>query len=111
MKYLCLIYVDADKLAATPADECLAYAAELQEQGRCLAAEALRDAPGATIKLREGELSVTDGPFAETKEFLAGFCLLEVSHPDEAVALASKIPPLNVGRVELRPVLETAVWT
>lgn len=108
MKYLCLIYVESDKLSAAPADECLAYAAELRDEGRCLAAEALRDARGATIRVRKGELSVTDGPFAETKEFLAGFYLLEVSDLDEAVELAAKIPPLNVGRAELRPVLETA---
>lgn len=109
MKYLCLIYVDADKLEAAPADECLAYAAELREEGRCLAAEALGDARGAAIRLRKGELSVTDGPFAETKEFLAGFYLLEVSDLDQAVELAAKIPLLNVGRAELRPVLETTV--
>lgn len=109
MKYLCLIYVDTDKLAAAPADECLAYAAELEEEGHCLAAEALRDARGPTIRLRGGEPSVTDGPFAETKEFLAGFYLLEVSDLDEAVELAARIPALNVGRAELRAVLETVV--
>lgn len=109
MKYLCLIYADADKLDEAPADECLAYAAELRDEGRCLAAEALGDARGATIRLREGEPFVTDGPFAETKEFLAGFYLLEVSDLDQAVELAAKIPLLNVGRVELRPVLEMAV--
>lgn len=109
MKYLCLIYVDADKLEAAPADECLEYAAELREEGHCLAAEALGDARGAAIRLRKGELSVTDGPFAETKEFLAGFYLLEVSDLDQAVELAAEIPLLHVGRAELRPVLETAV--
>lgn len=101
--------MDADKLDAAPADECLAYAAALQEEGHCLAAEALRDARGATIRLQKGELSVTDGPFVETKEFLAGFYLPEVSDLDEAVELAAKIPPLSVGRAELRPVFETAV--
>lgn len=108
MKYLCLIHIEADKLEQTPAAECLAYAAELREKGRCLAAEALRASqPATTVRLRNGKVSVTDGPFPETKELLAGFYLIDAENLDEAIELTSKIPPLSVGRVELRPVLET----
>jgi hypothetical protein len=108
MKYLCLIYIEANKLRSTPANECLAYAASLQQKGQCLAAEALRASRHATtVRLRNGKLSVTDGPFPETKELLAGFYVLEVADLDEAIQLAAKIPPLSAGRIELRPILET----
>ena len=107
MRYLCLIYIEADKLDEAPASECLAYAEKLRETGHCHAAEALRTAQGATtLRMRNGRLDVIDGPFTETKEVLAGFYLLEAGDLDEAVNLVAKIPPLNVGRVELRPVLE-----
>jgi hypothetical protein len=112
MKYLCLIYIDANKLESTPANECLAYAASLQQKGQCLAAEALHASrPTTAIHLRNGKLSVTDGPFAETRELLAGFYVLEVADLDEAIQLAAKSPPLSAGRIELRPVLETEVQT
>lgn len=107
MKYLCLIYVEADQLEAAPADECLAYAAALRERGHCHAAEALRAThPATTVQVRNGKLSVTDGPFAESKELLAGFYVIEASDLEEAIQLAGEIPPLSVGRAELRPILE-----
>jgi hypothetical protein len=107
MKYLCLIYIEASKLESTPASECLAYAASLQQKGQCLAAEALRASlPPTTVHLRNGKLSVTDGPFPETKELLAGFYVLEVEDLDQAIQLAAKSPPLSVGRIELRLILE-----
>jgi hypothetical protein len=107
MRYLCLIYIEADKLDEAPASECLAFAEKLRAIGHCHAAEALRTAQGAiTLRMRNGKLDVIDGPFTETKEVLAGFYLLEAEDLDEAIALAAKIPPLHVGRVELRPVLE-----
>jgi hypothetical protein len=107
MKYLCLIYIDADKLDQSPPEECLRYAAVLRERGQCLAAEALRvSLPASTLRLLDEEPSVTDGPFVETKELLAGFYVLDTKNFEEAVELASGIPPLKSGRVELRPVWE-----
>lgn len=106
VKYLCLIYIDDDKLETNPASDCLAYAATLRDAGRCLAAEALRSTPGPmNVRVREGEVSVHDGPFIETKEHLAGFYVLDVEDVDEAVELVAKIPCTPAGRVEIRPIL------
>lgn len=108
MKYLCLIYVAADVLEQVSATECLAYAASLRERGHCLAAEALRARePTTTVRASGGEVVVTDGPYAETKEILAGFYLLDAWDLNEAIQLAADSPPLQFGRVELRPILET----
>lgn len=108
MKYLGLIYIDQDRLDDNPPSECLAYAATLKDSGQCLAAEALQCTPALTsVRTRNGKMSVSDGPFAETKEFLAGIYLLEVANRDEAVELASRIPCVSSGgRVELRPIME-----
>jgi hypothetical protein len=105
MKYLALVYIDEDKLAEAPADECLAYADSLKLNGHCLAAEALRSADTATtVRLRNGKLGITDGPFAETKEQLAGFYLLDARDLNEAIQMASRIPPASLGSIEVRPV-------
>jgi hypothetical protein len=107
VKYLCLIYIEEDKLEATPASECLAYAAALRESGYRVAAEALRFArTGTTVRVRNGEVSVTDGPFVETKEHLAGFYVVDVRDLNEAVRLVAKIPSAPAGRIELRPILD-----
>ena len=105
MKYLCLVYGEEESLAAMDDHECLAYDAALRKSGRCLASEALQPvATATTLRLRHGRLSVSDGPFAETKEALAGFYLIEARDLNEAIAMASKIPPAAVGCVEVRPV-------
>jgi hypothetical protein len=105
MKYLCLVYGEEDKLAAMDDHECLAYDAALRASGRCLASEALQPVAAATtVRVRQGRVSVTDGPFAETKEALAGFYLIEARDLNEAIQLASKIPPAAVGSVEVRPI-------
>lgn len=108
MKYLCLVYIDADKLAANPASECLAYAGELRAIGYRVAAEALQCRPaGATaVLVRNGNVMVTDGPFAETKEHLAGYYVVEVADLGEAVRLVRDIPCAPAGRIEIRPILE-----
>lgn len=109
MKYLCLVYSEEEKLHTLPEspkdDECLAYDAALRESGHCLASEALQPIQTATtVRVRNGKLSITDGPFAETKEQLAGFYLIEARDLNEAIQLASKIPPARVGSIEVRPI-------
>lgn len=109
MKYLCLVYLDERKLDAVADSECKACGEALRKSGHHLAAEALASVQTATtVRVRNGKLSVTDGPFAETKEQLAGFYLIDAKDLNEAIQLASKIPPARVGSVEIRPVRELA---
>lgn len=104
MKYLCLVYGEEDRIAEMDDRECLAYDREIREAGHCLASEALQPvATATTVRVRNGRLSVFDGPFAETKEALAGFYLIEARDLNEAIQLAGKIPPAAVGCVEIRP--------
>ena len=105
MKYLCLVYGEEGKIAQMDDHECLAYDEGLRASGHCVASEALEPiATATTVRVRSGRLSISDGPFAETKEQLAGFYLIEARDLDEAIALAAKIPPARVGCVEVRPV-------
>ena len=107
MKYLCLVYLEADKLHAVPDRECQACGDDLRQSGVLVAAEALQPIDTATtVRVRHGRLSVTDGPFAETKEQLAGFYLIEARDLNEAIQMAAKIPPAREGSVEVRPVRE-----
>ena len=105
MKYLCLVYLEEDKLHAVQDSECLAASERLRAGGQVVAAEALHPVHTATtLRVRDGALTMTDGPFAETKEQLAGFYLIDAADLDEAVRLASTIPPVRAGSVEVRPV-------
>jgi hypothetical protein len=105
MKYLCLVYMEADNLHAVPDRECMACGDGLRERGVLVAAEALQPIETATtVRVRNGRVSITDGPFAETKEQLAGFYLIEATDLNEAIAVASKIPPARAGSIEVRPV-------
>jgi hypothetical protein len=105
MKYLCLVYGEEKQLESMPDGECLAYDAAVRASGHCLASEALQPVHSATtVRVRNGKVSITDGPFAETKEQLAGFYLLEAGDLNEAIQLASQIPPARVGSVEVRPI-------
>ena len=105
MKYLCLVYLETGKLHAVPDRECKACGDQLRGSGVLVAAEALHPTDSATtVRVRNGKLAVTDGPFAETKEQLAGFYLVEAHDLDEAIQIASKIPPAREGSVEVRPV-------
>ena len=107
MKYLCLVYLDETKLDAVPDRDCIAFGETLRKSGRSLAAEALqRVATATTVRVRDGKASLTDGPFAETKEQLAGFYLIDAKDLDDAIQVATKIPPARVGSVEVRPVRE-----
>jgi len=105
MKYLCLVYGAEHELHTVPDRECLAYDEALRQGGRCLASEALESSStAATVRMRNGKASVTDGPFAESKEQLAGFYLIEARDLNEAIQVASRIPPARVGSVEVRPI-------
>jgi len=105
MKYLCLVYLEEQKLHAVPDAECLACGNGFRERGQLVAAEALQPAATATtVRVRNESVSITDGPFAETKEQLAGFYLVEAGDLDEAIQIAARIPPAREGGVEVRPV-------
>src|ERR1700688_4619999 len=94
-------------MAAMTDDECMAYDQALRDAGKCLASEALQPArTAAVVRVRNGKASVTDGPFAETKELLAGFYLIDAADLNNAIRIASQIPPARVGTIEVRPVRE-----
>jgi len=105
MKYLCLVYLDERLLPELPDEDCVDFDSSIRESGHCLASEALESVHTATtVRVRNGKLSVTDGPFAETKEQLAGFYMIEARDLNEAIQIAGRIPPARVGSVEVRPI-------
>ena len=107
MKYLCLVYLSEEKWSAVPDRECMDCGDGLRQDGRLLAAEPLHPIDTATtVRVRDGKVTVTDGPFAETKEQLAGFYLVDAHDLDEAIQIAAKIPPAREGSIEVRPVRE-----
>ncbi len=107
MKYLCLVYLEGDKLRTVPDRECADSGARLRERGVLVAAEALQPVDTATtVRVRHGKVTVTDGPFAETKEQLAGFYLIDAHDLNEAIAIAGRIPPAREGSIEVRPMRE-----
>src|SRR5580704_9004535 len=105
MKYLCLVYGEEKKIGAMSDDECMAYDEALRSRNQCIASEALQPVQTATtVRVRNGKVSLSDGPFAETKEHLAGFYLIDARDLNEAIQLAAQIPPARVGSIEVRPV-------
>ncbi len=114
MKYLCLVYFEEKKLDAlsksefdTLVAEALAYDEVLRKSGHYVSSQALQSVQAATtIRTRNGKLSMTDGPFAETKEQLGGFILIEARDLNDAIQVASKIPPGRLGSIEVRPIKE-----
>ena len=105
MKYLCLVYLDEKRLDELPDEDCVAYDVAIRNSGHCIASEALQSVQTATtIRVRSGKVAVTDGPFAETKEQLAGFYMIEARDLNEAIQIAARIPPARVGSIEIRPV-------
>lgn len=105
MKYLCLVYGEEAKIQGVDDRHCVDFDEGLRKTGRCIASEALLPVDTAvTVRVRDGNVSVTDGPFAETKEQLAGFYMVEAGDLDEAIEIASGIPPAEVGSIEVRPV-------
>ena len=114
MKYLCMVLVDEKKLEALSAsesqtldDESLAYDKNLREGGHFIAAQALESVQAATtVHVRGGKVVLTDGPFAETNEQIGGFILIEARDLNHAIQIASKIPAIRLGGVEVRPIKE-----
>ena len=114
MKYLCLIYDDEKQLEGMPQSESEAFMSEyfsftggIQQSGHYVAGEALQPvATATTLRFRNGKLSTTDGPFAETKEQLGGFYLIEARDLNEALQIAAKIPSVRTGSIEVRPVVD-----
>ncbi|HET6606071.1 MAG TPA: YciI family protein [Rhodopila sp.] len=110
MKYLCLVYLDQENWNSCPDSECFGFAGELLRSGRLLAAEPLHPGHTATtVRVRNGQMSLYDGPFAETKEVLAGFYLIDARDLNEALNVAAQIPPAKYGSIEVRPVRELDV--
>lgn len=113
MKYLLLIYMDENVLSDAEREHCYVESAQLAQdlntKGQYLAATPLHPVATATsVRVRDGKSLVTDGPFAETREQLGGFFLVNAQDLDEAIAIATRIPGARVGTVEIRPVLEVA---
>lgn len=105
MKYLCLVYLDENKLHELPDSDCVRYDEAIRQSRHCIASEALESVQTATtVRVRDGKVSITDGPFAETKEQLAGFYLIEAHDLNEAIEIAAEIPPARAGSIEVRPV-------
>jgi hypothetical protein len=112
VKYLCLVYGAERDISRMNDHECLAFDRSIRDSGHCVASEALEAvATAKTVRVRDGKVSVMDGPFAETKEQLAGFYMVEAGSLDEAVALAAKIPPARVGSIEVRPIRPNREFT
>jgi hypothetical protein len=114
MKYLCLIYDEEKKIGAMPKSDMDAFMGEyfaftngIKQSGHYVAGEALHPVQSATsVRVRNGKVSTTDGPFAETKEQLGGFYLIEAKDLNDAIQVASKIPSARLGTVEVRPVVD-----
>src|SRR3982750_3686713 len=105
MKYLCLVYGDEKAMETVDDRHCLAFDQSIRESGHCISSEALEPvATATTVRVRNGKVSVTDGPFAETKEGLAGFYMIEARDLNEAIQIASRIPPAQNGSIEVRPI-------
>jgi hypothetical protein len=105
MRYVCLVYMNEKDLDQVPDAECLAYGDALRSAGCYVGGDALQSVDTATtVRVRNGKVSMTDGPFAETKEQLAGFYAIDAASLDEAIGIAAKIPPARVGSIEVRPV-------
>lgn len=117
MKYLCLIYLNESELDAMPASDMntlnaahLEFNNGLRKSGHFIEAEALEPAGAAAcVRVRRGTTSVTDGPFTESKELVAGFYLIEARDLDEAVAVAKRIPSAPMGTIEVRPTRQLIV--
>lgn len=106
MKYLCMVYLDREAMDALPDSECIEFGEAMTRAGRgYLVSESLEPVETATtLRVRNGQVTLFDGPFAETKEQLAGFYLIEAADLNAAIAWASRIPSARVGSIEVRPV-------
>jgi hypothetical protein len=114
MKFLCVVCVEPEAFAPLSPNEMisldrdsLAYDEELRRRGNYLVSNALQTVSAArTVRVRRGKAVVTDGPFAETREHLGGFILIDAADMDEAVEIAKGIPMAKLGSIEVRPIIE-----
>ncbi len=114
MRYLCLIYDEEKKLNAMSKSDGEAFMAEyfafteaIKKSGHHIAGEALQPVQTATtVRVRNGKVSTTDGPFAETKEQLGGYYLINAKDLNDAIQVASRIPSARIGTIEVRPIME-----
>lgn len=113
MKYLCLIYDEEKKLTAMSKNESdtfmgeyFAFSNAIRQSGHFVAGDALKSVQTATtVRVRNGKQSTTDGPFAETKEQLGGYYLIEAKDLNEAIQIAARIPSAKTGSIEVRPIM------
>lgn len=114
MKYLALVYYSEEEMTQLSQSawdehnrECMAFVDEISSSGHFIDGRPLQPKNTATtVRVRDGKMATTDGPFAETKEQLAGFYLLEARDLNEAISLAARIPPARHGSIEVRPIRE-----
>ena len=111
MKYMLLVYLDEQAMTDDERAHCYVESAELTQKlnatGQYLDASPLHSVATATsVRIRDGKRLVTDGPFAETREQLGGYYLIEAADLDEAIQIAERVPPARVGTIEIRPVME-----
>ncbi len=114
MRYMCLVHFETDKLDSLPIEQkqeidrrSLAYNEELAAKGHFVHAEAIQSGDSAVlVRVRDGRMSATDGPYIETREQMAGFVLLEARDMNEALRLAAGIPLAEIGTIEVRPIYE-----
>ena len=115
MKYLLLIYENEASFAGMPEaeqgkifEEYMAYSKRIKKEGKYISGEALEPVSTATtVRVKSGKTVTTDGPFAETREQLGGFYMVEAKNLDEAIALAAAIPASRTGSIEVRPIMPT----
>ena len=111
MKYMLLVYLDEQAMTDEEREHCYVESAqltqELNAQGKYLSASPLHSVATATsVRVRDSKRIVTDGPFAETREQLGGYYVIEAADLDEAIGIAERVPPARFGTVEIRPVME-----
>jgi hypothetical protein len=111
MKYMLLVYMNEQAMTDAERQKCYADSTrlthELHAKGQYVAAAPLHPVATATsVRIREGKALVTDGPFAETREQLGGFYIVDAKDLDDAIAVAKRIPPASKGTIEIRPVME-----
>jgi hypothetical protein len=119
MRYLCLIYENEKAWETIPPAESEAimneyfqFTDEIRKNGKYVAGEALQPtASSTTVRVRNGKVSTTDGPFAETKEQLGGFYMIEATDLNDAIQVASRIPSARHGAIEIRPVVDFSAET
>jgi hypothetical protein len=111
MKYMLLVYLDEQAMTDEERAHCYVESAQLTQtlhaKGQYVSASPLHSVATATsVQVRDGRRLVTDGPFAETREQLGGYYVIEADDLDEAIAIAEKVPPAKYGTIEIRPVME-----